>query len=117
MAWRAQEEKQDYGRDQPQEDERDSRTTTGNLVPQTTEPFRQTSEHGRCTDRYLARIFHEFSSRDREEECAIGNPQGLESEAYLNSASQGEPVEGIPEGARKDGQIRGRSSQLVQYPR
>ncbi|MDH3852772.1 MAG: hypothetical protein OEV09_17115 [Deltaproteobacteria bacterium] len=31
-------------------------------------------------------------SRDRGEECATGLPQGVGSEAYLNSTSQGEPV-------------------------
>ena len=34
-----------------------------------------------------------------------GQPQGIGSEAYLNSTSQGP----IPEDARKDGHIRGRS--------
>ena len=31
-------------------------------------------------------------SRDREGDLATGQPQGLASEAYLNSTSQGEPV-------------------------
>mgnify|MGYP001813682353 FL=1 len=59
----------------------------------------------------LALIFHEFSSRDRGEECATGQPQGVGSEAYLNSTSQGP----TPEDARKDGHIHGRSRQFVQY--
>ena len=37
-------------------------------------------------------MFHELSSRDRGEGCATGQPQGVGSEAYLNSTSQGEPV-------------------------
>jgi hypothetical protein len=41
-----------------------------------------------------------------------GQPQGLESEAYLNSTSQGSR----PEDARKDTHIRGRSSPFVKYP-
>ena len=60
----------------------------------------------------LARIFHELVSRDRGEECATGQPQGIGSEAYLNSTSQGP----IPEDARKDGHIRGRSRQFMKYP-
>jgi len=47
--------------------------------------------------------------RDREDGRAIGQPQGLESEAYLNSTSQGSR----PEDARKDGHIRGRSRQFM----
>ncbi|MDH3964578.1 MAG: hypothetical protein OEV25_14305 [Deltaproteobacteria bacterium] len=31
-------------------------------------------------------------SRDRGGGCAIGQPQGIGSEAYLNSTSQGPPV-------------------------
>jgi len=43
---------------------------------------------------------------EREEDgCATGQPQGVSSEAYLNGTSQGP----IPEDARKDGQVRGRS--------
>jgi hypothetical protein len=38
-------------------------------------------------------------------------PQGIGSEAYLNSTSQGP----IPEDARKDGQIHGRSRQFMKY--
>jgi len=60
----------------------------------------------------LARIFYEFTSQDRGEECATGQPQGVGSEAYLNITSQGP----TPEDARKDGHIRGRSSQFVKYP-
>ena len=44
---------------------------------------------------------------------ATGQLQGVGSETYLNSTSQGELVlsvaEGTPEDARKDGHIRGRS--------
>ncbi len=53
----------------------------------------------------LARIFHESLSRDHEDGCATGQPQGVGSEAYLNGTSQGP----TPEDARKDGHIRGRS--------
>jgi hypothetical protein len=53
----------------------------------------------------LARIFHELLSRDHEDGCATGQPQGVGSEAYLNGTSQGQ----TPEDARKDGHIRGRS--------
>jgi hypothetical protein len=35
----------------------------------------------------LARIFHELASRDREDGCATGQPQGVGLEAYLNSTS------------------------------
>ncbi len=52
-----------------------------------------------------ARIFHKLVSRDRGEGCATGQPQGIGSEVYLNSTSQGP----IPEDARKDGHSRGRS--------
>jgi hypothetical protein len=48
----------------------------------------------------LARIFHEFLSRDHEDGRATCG-----SEAYLNGTSQGP----TPEDARKDGHIRGRS--------
>ncbi|MBT8407546.1 MAG: hypothetical protein KJP05_08820 [Deltaproteobacteria bacterium] len=50
--------------------------------------------------------------RDREDSLATGQPRGLAFEAYLNNTSQGAG----PEDARKDAQIRGRSSQLVNYP-
>ena len=53
----------------------------------------------------LARISHELLSRDREDGRATWQPQGVGSEAYLNGTSQGP----IPENARKDGHIRGRS--------
>ena len=54
--------------------------------------------------RPLARIFHELTSRDREDGCAtrsagacaacraIPRYRGIGSEAYLNGTSQGEPV-------------------------
>ena len=60
----------------------------------------------------LARMFHELSSRGRGEGCATGQPQGVGSEAYLNSTSQGP----TPEDARKDRRIRGRSRPFVKYP-
>ena len=53
----------------------------------------------------LVLIFHEWTSRDRGDECATGQPQGVGAEAYLHSTSQG-PTR---EDARKDGHIRGRS--------
>ena len=59
----------------------------------------------RFTESWLARIFHELLSRDHEDGCATGQPQGVGSEAYLNGTSQGP----TPEDARKDGHIRGRS--------
>jgi hypothetical protein len=46
----------------------------------------------------LARIFHEFLSRDHEDGRATWQPQGVGSEAYLNGTSQGP----TPEDARKD---------------
>jgi hypothetical protein len=64
----------------------------------------------------LARIFHEFLSRDREDGRATWQPQGVGSEAYLNGTSHGSEAylngtsQGpTPEDARKDGHIRGRS--------
>jgi hypothetical protein len=60
----------------------------------------------------LARIFHELPSRDRGEECATGQPQGVGSETYLNSTSQG-PTR---EDARKDGHVCGRSRPFMKYP-
>ncbi|MGB6928983.1 MAG: hypothetical protein WBH05_07155 [Syntrophobacteria bacterium] len=51
-------------------------------------------------------------SRDRGEECATGLPQGVGSEAYLNSTSQGP----TPEDARKDGHIHGLSRPFVKHP-
>jgi hypothetical protein len=41
-----------------------------------------------------------------------GQPQGLESEVYLRSTSQG----ARPEDARKDGYIHGRSNRITKYP-
>ena len=60
----------------------------------------------------ITRMFHELVSRDRGDGCPTGQPQGVGSEAYLNSTSQGP----TPEDARKDAYIRGRSRQLVKYP-
>ena len=57
-------------------------------------------------------MFHELPSRDRVDDCATGQPQGVGSEAYLNGTSQGP----TPEDARKDDHIRGRSSRFVKYP-
>ncbi|MDH3850240.1 MAG: hypothetical protein OEV09_04195 [Deltaproteobacteria bacterium] len=44
-------------------------------------------------------------SRDHEDGCTTGQPQGVASEAYLNGTSQGP----TPEDARKNAHIRGRS--------
>ena len=56
-----------------------------------------------------ARIIYELALRDCEDERATGQPQGLESEAYLNSTSQGSR----PEDVRKDVHIiRARSAPL-----
>ena len=60
-------------------------------------------------DYRLARIIHEPPSRDRKGERATGQPQGLGSEAYLNSTSQATR----PEDARKDDHICGRSRRFV----
>jgi hypothetical protein len=57
-------------------------------------------------------MFHELMSRDREDGCATGQPQGVGSEAYLNGTSQGPTAED----ARKCGHIRGRSKQFMEYP-
>jgi len=57
-------------------------------------------------------MFHELLSRDRGDDCATGQPQGVGSEAYLNGTSQGP----TPEDDRKDVHICGRSRQLVKYP-
>jgi hypothetical protein len=59
-----------------------------------------------------ARLFYEFPLRDRGEGCTTGQPQGVGSEAYLNSTSQGP----TPEEARMDDHIRGRSRQFVKQP-
>jgi len=48
-------------------------------------------------------------SREREDGRATGQPQGIGSEAYLESTSQ----DTITEDARKDGHIRGRSRRFV----
>jgi hypothetical protein len=50
-------------------------------------------------------MFHELLSRDHEDGRATGEPQGAGPEAYLDGTSQGP----IPEDARKDVHIRGRS--------
>ena len=59
----------------------------------------------------LARIFRELTSRDREDGCATGQPQGVGAEAYLSSTSQGP----TPEDAREDAHIRGRSRPFMIY--
>ncbi|MDH3963430.1 MAG: hypothetical protein OEV25_08445 [Deltaproteobacteria bacterium] len=51
-------------------------------------------------------------SRDRGEGCATVQPQGVGSEAYLNSTPQGP----TPEDARKDSHIRGRSRRFMKHP-
>ena len=56
-------------------------------------------------------MFHESTSRDREDGRATGQPQGVGSEWYLNSTSQNP----TPEDALKYGQTQGRSRQLVKY--
>jgi hypothetical protein len=57
-------------------------------------------------------MFHGLLSRDQEDGRAIGQPQGLGPEAYLNGTSQGP----TPEDARKDAHIRGRSKQFMKHP-
>ena len=57
-------------------------------------------------------MFHELLSRDREDDRATGQPQGVGPEVYLNGTSQGT----TPEDARKDGHIRGRSRLFMQHP-
>jgi hypothetical protein len=59
----------------------------------------------------LARIFHELVSRDRDDGCATGQPQGVGPEACLNSTSQGP----TSEDARKGTQIRGCSRLFMKY--
>jgi hypothetical protein len=44
-------------------------------------------------EEFLARLFHELASRDREDGFATGLPQGFASEAYLNSTPQGAKLE------------------------
>jgi hypothetical protein len=51
-------------------------------------------------------------SRDPEDGCSTGQPQGVGFEAYLNGTTQ-MPT---PEDARKDGHIQGRSKQFMKYP-
>jgi hypothetical protein len=63
------------------------------------------------TRKWLARMIHESVSRDREDDRTTWQPQGLESEAYLNSTSQ----VARPEDARKDGHIHGRSNRFMNY--
>ena len=53
-------------------------------------------------------MFHELLSRDREDGRATGQPQGVESEAYLNGTSQGSTPE--------DAHIRGRSKSFMKHP-
>ena len=65
-----------------------------------------------CATLRLAQIIRESVSRDREDGLATGQPQGVESEAYLNSTSQ----VSNPEDAREDDHIRGRSSRFMNYP-
>jgi hypothetical protein len=60
----------------------------------------------------LALMSRELTSRDRGDGCATGQPQGVGSEAYLKSTSQGS----TPEYARKGGHNRGRRRQFVRYP-
>ena len=57
-------------------------------------------------------MFHELSSRDREDERATGQPQGVGSEAYLNGTSQGP----TPEDERTDVHIRGLSRLFMKHP-
>ena len=46
----------------------------------------------------LARIFHELLSRDHEDGCATGQPQGVGSEAYLERYVAGADIRGRQEG-------------------
>jgi len=57
-------------------------------------------------------MFHELLSRDREDERATGQSQGVGPEAYLNGTSQGT----TPEDARKEKHIRGRSRLFMKHP-
>ncbi len=57
-------------------------------------------------------MFHELPWRDREDGRATGQPQDVESEAYLNGTSQGT----TPEDAREDGHIHGRSRRVMKHP-
>jgi hypothetical protein len=57
-------------------------------------------------------MFHELVSRDLQDGRATGQSQGIGPEAHLNGASQGP----IPEDARKDGHIGGRSKLFMERP-
>ena len=57
-------------------------------------------------------MFHELVSRDHEDGCATGKPQGIGPEAYLDGTSQGP----MPEDSRKGGHIRGRSKRFMKHP-
>jgi hypothetical protein len=57
-------------------------------------------------------MFYESPSRDLGDVCAPGQPQGVGSEAYLNSTSQCP----TPDDAQKDSVIRGRSRQFIKHP-
>ncbi|UCF02879.1 MAG: hypothetical protein JSV14_04290, partial [Deltaproteobacteria bacterium] len=59
-----------------------------------------------------ARMFLELPSRDCGDGSATGQPQGVGSEAYLNSTAQG-PTH---EDDRKDSHICGRSRPFMKYP-
>ena len=59
-----------------------------------------------------ARMFRELPSRDRGEGCATVQPQGVGSEAHLNSTPQGP----TPEDALKDSHLRGRSRRFMKHP-
>jgi hypothetical protein len=62
----------------------------------------------------LTRIIHELVLRDGEGGRTTGQPQGLEFEGVLEQYVAGwacpEPVEGMPEDARKGFHIHSRSS-------
>jgi len=57
-------------------------------------------------------MFHELLSRDHEDGCATGQPQGVATETYLSGTSQGPK----PEDAREDDHIRGRSKLFMKHP-
>ena len=57
-------------------------------------------------------MFHESLLRYHGDGDATGQPQGVESEAYLNGTSQGS----TPEDARKQDHIRGRSRHFMRHP-
>ena len=56
-------------------------------------------------------MFYELVSREHEDGRATGQPEGIGAEAYLDGTSQGP----IPEDARKDGHIRGRSKRIMKH--